>query len=207
MMAEKFGWDLGVTSRAAKARVAAKAMFREIVDPNYEPWEEVSDASNLSDSEDTEVVPVVCRHPSRIANNFLSVEIGESSRSTSMLEVHSSSCAHMTSNIPNYHLLGASGSVVKPMEIDEDGTVLGCSNGMVRARSLGSCQRRRKVRMGRGFLLVDRGCLVTGRTFNFYHMPSLSVVEVKVMEPVAVANYIVGEVPMEKSLFDMVGDV
>jgi len=43
--------------------------------------------------------------------------------------------------------------------------------------------------LGRDFILVNHSALSSSeRKFNFFHMPSLSAVEVKVMEPTPFAN-------------------
>lgn len=93
MFSDEFGCNLDPASRAAKAK------FCELFDPNYDPWEEVHDALDHSDSEDIEVISEVFGCP-RMVKNSHSFEVGESSHATTRVEVNSSCCVVMTPKTP-----------------------------------------------------------------------------------------------------------
>ncbi|KAI8572406.1 hypothetical protein RHMOL_Rhmol01G0196000 [Rhododendron molle] len=71
---------------ASAHRVAAKARLRNIFDPNYEPWEEVHDALDQSDSEDVEVDNSFHGGCFGIGAHYHRFQVGESSRSNTIME-------------------------------------------------------------------------------------------------------------------------
>lgn len=165
--------DWGLTARAAKARAIADARFREAFDPTYGSWEEVHDAlddSDLENLEDSEFFNSSCGGSSWSTSGCCrspATKVGESSTLGTQKEALESRMAGSLRDMPSDQSKTVSTSCTV---MDLEGQ-----------RSDGVKQRKRKVIMGRDFLLVSRTCLPElDRQFQFFHMPSLSTVEVKV---------------------------
>lgn len=73
----------------------------------------------------------------------------------------------------------------KKMEMRERaGKTLAPPGGLKRPNIAGYQQRKKRVIMGRDFLLVSRTCLQgANKKFQFFHTSSLSAVEVKIKMP------------------------
>ncbi|KAG5520846.1 hypothetical protein RHGRI_033425 [Rhododendron griersonianum] len=194
---EDFGSDWVLPFHLAKDKATAAAKFREVFDPAYEPWEEVygnwdhSDSEDM-DSEDREFPNQSCGGSATCAN----FHIGESSRSNVTMEacevdgigclgvvsndlsMVSSGCAATESKVDCRCPAGGSGS------FDRFGGPEGPYRNLMSNGGLKFRHRQKKVIMGREFILVSRHCLRgEDKRFRFFHMPSLSAVEVKVQEP------------------------
>ncbi|XP_058216416.1 uncharacterized protein LOC131327328 [Rhododendron vialii] len=203
---DDFVCEWGSISQADKAKAAAKARFCDIFDPNYEPWEEVHDALDLSDSESAEGNNSVQGVSSWSDTNYHRFQVGESSLSSTKMEV----CEAMAADTlkagstgqcevapPSCVVSGGFEYVVESEKFDDVGK--GALDHSVRVKwpRPSKYQRKKKVIMGRDFLLVSRNCLWesdTGRKFQFFHMASLSAVVVKVKEDSSVVKDV--EVPL-----------
>lgn len=183
----------GLHSRFFRAKAEAADQLRDLFDPNYGPWEEVYEDSDSMDLEHQGAMDESRAGFSWIDRGVVDLSLGASKRVDCEPQILSSlkvgpkeSCGaaiatFAASGNPNSTVeLGSTAESVKVEEV-----VKGMqSYGQVKRPRFpvnGHCKK--KVIMGRNFLLVSRDCLrelKIGRRFQFFHKPSLSTVAVNV---------------------------
>lgn len=154
--------------RVAKARVAAKARLRDIFDQNYEPWEEVHDALDQSDSEDVKVDNSFHGGCSGIGAHYHRVQVGGSLRSNTNMEAGDALVAYTLRAGSKSQCEGisfswvaseVSESIGKSEKFEDGGKVFEQSSCVKGPHPAKYCRPKKKVIMGRDFLLVNRNCL------------------------------------------------
>lgn len=103
------------------------------------------------------------------------------------LLLNSLGCAALDPKVPCHSPPGGYGSFVKPEKMEkreEAGKNLVQPGAMKSPSPAEYLQCKKKVIMGREFLLVSHTCLrEVNKKFQFFHMPSLSAFEVKIKVP------------------------